>query len=141
MDLNFELILTVLFLLSAICWVVNRQTIKNEESAIGFVGSLAPVLGVVLVLRSFIVEPFQIPSKSMDPTLLAGDYILVNKWIYGVRLPAVRSKIMDVSSPQRGDVMVFFPPHEDRYFIKRVVGLPGDRINVVQGVLLSLIHI
>lgn len=135
MDLNFELILTVLFLLSAICWVVNRQTIKNEESAIGFVGSLAPVLGVVLVLRSFVVEPFQIPSKSMDPTLLAGDYILVNKWIYGVRLPAVRSKIMDVSSPQRGDVMVFFPPHEDRYFIKRVVGLPGDRINVVQGVL------
>lgn len=135
MDLNFELILTVLFLLCGTCWIVNRQVVKDEESVLGFMGSLAPVLGIVLVLRSFLVEPFQIPSRSMDPTLLAGDYILVNKWIYGVRLPTVRTKIFDVSSPQRGDVMVFFPPHQDRYFIKRVVGLPGDKVNVVQGVL------
>jgi signal peptidase I len=135
LDLNFELILTVLFLLCGTCWIVNRQITKDDESVIGFFASLAPVLGIVLVLRSFVVEPFQIPSKSMDPTLLTGDYILVNKWVYGIRLPAVRSKIIDVSTPQRGDVIVFFPPHEDRYFIKRVVGLPGDRINVVQGVL------
>ncbi len=135
MDLNFELILTLLFLFSGACWLVNRRLSKNDESALGFIASLAPILGLVLVLRSFVVEPFQIPSRSMVPTLLAGDYILVNKWIYGIRLPAVRTKIFSVSSPKRGDVMVFFPPHQERYFIKRVVGLPGDKVSVIQGVL------
>jgi len=98
-------------------------------------GSLAPVLGLVLVLRSFIVEPFQIPSSSMVPTLKIGDFILVNKWTYGIRLPVIRTKIIELNSPERGDVMVFFPPHEERYFIKRVVGLPGDEIHVLNGVL------
>lgn len=135
MDLNFELILTLLFLFCGACWLVNRRLSKSDESALGFIASLAPILGLVLVLRSFVVEPFQIPSRSMVPTLLAGDYILVNKWIYGIRLPAVRTKIFSVSSPKRGDVMVFFPPHQERYFIKRVVGLPGDKISVIQGVL------
>ena len=135
MDLNFELILTLLFLFCGACWLVNRRLSKNDESALGFIASLAPILGLVLVLRSFVVEPFQIPSRSMVPTLLAGDYILVNKWIYGIRLPAVRTKIFSVSSPKRGDVMVFFPPHQERYFIKRVVGLPGDKVSVIQGVL------
>jgi signal peptidase I len=69
----------------------------------------------------------------MDPTLKVGDYILVNKWIYGVRLPVLHTKIIDVSEPQRGDVMVFYPPHQDRYFIKRVIGLPGDKINLIKG--------
>ena len=64
-----------------------------------------------------------------------GDFILVSKWTYGIRLPVLRSKVIDVSLPERGDVMVFFPPHEDRYFIKRVVGLPGDKIQVLNGVL------
>lgn len=135
LDLNFELILTVLFLVSGACWLINRRQSKGDESTLGFIASLAPILALVLVLRSFIVEPFQIPTRSMVPTLLAGDYILVNKWVYGIRLPVLRTKIISVSSPQRGDVMVFFPPHQDRYFIKRVVGLPGDKINVIQGVL------
>jgi len=135
LDLNFELILTVIFLISGACWLLNKWIVRDEGSVLGFMGSLAPVLGIVLVLRSFVVEPFQIPSRSMEPTLQVGDFILVNKWVYGVRLPALRTKIVDISSPQRGDVMVFFPPHQERYFIKRVVGLPGDKINVIQGVL------
>jgi len=134
LDLNFELILTVIFLLCAVCWLLNKR-INDEDSLVGFLGSLAPVLAIVVVLRSFMVEPFQIPSRSMEPTLKVGDFILVNKWTYGIRLPVLHTKILDVSSPQRGDVMVFFPPHQDRYFIKRVVGLPGDKINLIKGVL------
>lgn len=135
MDLNFELILTLIFLLCAGFWLLNKFVVKQEEGLIEFAGSLAPVLGIVLVLRSFLIEPFQIPSQSMVPTLQVGDFILVSKWTYGIRLPVIRTKIIDVSSPERGDVMVFFPPHEDRYFIKRVVGLPGDTIHVLNGVL------
>ncbi|MDA9599043.1 signal peptidase I [bacterium] len=135
MDLNFELILTLIFLLSGGFWLLNKYIVKQEEGIIEFTGSLAPVLGLVLVLRSFLIEPFQIPSQSMVPTLKVGDFILVSKWTYGIRLPVLRTKIIDISSPERGDVMVFFPPHEDRYFIKRVVGLPGDRIHVLNGVL------
>lgn len=90
--------------------------------------SFFPVLLVVVVLRSFIVEPFQIPSASMVPTLKVGDYILVNKFTYGIRLPVIGTKIFEINDPQRGDVMVFFPPHDPRYFIKRVIGLPGDTI-------------
>ena len=133
MDFNFELILTVIFLLCGLCWLMNKSIRADEDSLIGFFASLAPVLGVVLVLRSFVAEPFQIPSKSMEPTLKVGDYILVNKWIYGLRLPVLHSKIFDVSEPQRGDVMVFYPPHSDLYFIKRVIGLPGDKINLIKG--------
>ena len=94
-----------------------------------------PVLFVVLVLRSFVVEPFQIPSGSMIPTLEVGDFILVNKFSYGLRLPVVGTKVVDVGEPKRGDVMVFFPPDDQRYFIKRVIGLPGDEIRVVNNVL------
>lgn len=90
--------------------------------------SFFPVLLVVLVLRSFILEPFQIPSASMVPTLLVGDYILVNKYDYGLRLPVLGTKILEVGEPQRGDIMVFYPPHKDVYYIKRVIGLPGDTI-------------
>lgn len=90
--------------------------------------SFFPVLLVVMILRSFIVEPFQIPSASMVPTLKVGDYILVNKFNYGLRLPVLGTKILEVDQPERGDVMVFFPPHDNRYFIKRVIGLPGDQI-------------
>jgi signal peptidase I len=94
--------------------------------------SFFPVLFIVFVLRSFLVEPFQIPSSSMVPTLLVGDYILVNKFTYGIRLPVVRTKVFEMNEPRRGDVMVFFPPHlNDTYFIKRVVGLPGDRIRYI----------
>ena len=90
--------------------------------------SFFPVLLFVLVLRSFLVEPFQIPTGSMIPTLKVGDFILVNKYAYGIRLPVVGNKIIDVGDPERGDSMVFIPPHEEEYFIKRVIGLPGDRV-------------
>jgi signal peptidase I len=135
MDLNFELILTVIFLISACFWLLNKFVVKQVEGSIEFAGSMAPVLGLVLVLRSFVIEPFQIPSSSMVPTLKVGDFIVVNKWTYGIRLPVIRNKIIELNSPERGDVMVFFPPHEERYFIKRVVGLPGDEIHVLNGVL------
>lgn len=135
MDLNFELILTVIFLVAAVFWLFNKFMVKQTEGPIEFMGSMAPVLGLVLVLRSFVVEPFQIPSSSMVPTLKVGDFILVNKWTYGIRLPVIRHKILEINAPERGDVMVFFPPHEERYFIKRVVGLPGDEIHVLNGVL------
>ena len=90
--------------------------------------SLLPIVLLVLVLRSFLAEPFQIPSSSMEPGLQVGDFILVNKFTYGIRLPVIRNKIIEINQPKRGDVMVFFPPDDDRYFIKRVVGLPGDVI-------------
>ena len=91
--------------------------------------SFFPVFLIVLVLRSFIVEPFRIPSNSMMPTLLTGDFILVNKFDYGIRLPVVDTKIVDVGLPARGDVVVFrFPEDPSTPFIKRVVGVPGDRI-------------
>ena len=102
----------------------------SEPVVVEYAKSFFPVLFVVFVLRSFLVEPFQIPSSSMVPTLQVGDYILVNKYTYGIRLPVLRTKVMALNEPQRGDVMVFFPPHmNDTYFIKRVVGLPGDTIS------------
>lgn len=101
----------------------------REPLLVEYAKSFFPVLLVVFVLRSFLVEPFQIPSSSMVPTLQVGDYILVNKYTYGIRLPVVRTKVLALNEPQRGDVMVFFPPHmNDTYFIKRVVGLPGDTV-------------
>jgi signal peptidase I len=88
-----------------------------------------PVILVVFLLRSFLIEPFRIPSGSMLPSLLIGDFILVNKYTYGIRIPVINIKVMDVGSPQRGDVMVFrYPKNPSDNYIKRVVGLPGDRI-------------
>jgi len=102
----------------------------REPVVVEYARSFFPVLFVVFVLRSFLVEPFQIPSSSMVPTLQVGDYILVNKFTYGIRLPVIRTKVLELNEPQRGDVMVFFPPHmNDTYFIKRVVGLPGDTVS------------
>lgn len=101
----------------------------SEPVMVEYARSFFPVLAVVFVLRSFLVEPFQIPSSSMVPTLQVGDYILVNKYTYGIRLPVLRTKVLPLNEPRRGDVMVFFPPHmNDTYFIKRVVGLPGDTV-------------
>ena len=108
----------------------------SEPLLVEYSKSFFPVLLIVFVLRSFLVEPFQIPSSSMVPTLLVGDYILVNKFTYGIRLPVIRTKVLDINEPQRGDVMVFFPPHlNDTYFIKRVIGLPGDKIRYIDKVL------
>lgn len=92
--------------------------------------SFFPVILAVLVLRSFVVEPFRIPSESMLPTLLKGDFILVNKFVYGLRLPVLNTRIIGEGLPQRGDVVVFrYPPEPSVAYIKRVVGLPGDRLS------------
>lgn len=104
--------------------------LERMPVAVEYGKSLFPVLAFVLVLRSFLVEPFQIPSGSMRPTLEVGDFILVNKFAYGIRLPVVDTKIIEVSDPQRGDVMVFrYPVDPAVNYIKRVVGLPGDHIH------------
>ncbi|MCE2026959.1 signal peptidase I [Sessilibacter corallicola] len=110
--------------------VASREPLLVEYSK-----SFFPVLAVVFVLRSFLYEPFQIPSESMVPTLEVGDFILVNKYTYGIRLPVFRNKIIDINEPERGDVMVFFPPGKKEYFIKRVIGLPGDKIVLRNNVL------
>ena len=102
--------------------------LSQDPLMIEYAKSFFPVLLIVLVLRSFLIEPFQIPTGSMIPTLEVGDFILVNKYAYGVRLPIIGTKLMDISDPKRGEVMVFIPPHENKYYIKRVIGLPGDTV-------------
>ncbi|AMO78289.1 MULTISPECIES: signal peptidase I [Pseudomonas] len=103
--------------------------LNKEPVLIEYGKSFFPVLFIVLVLRSFLVEPFQIPSGSMKPTLEVGDFILVNKFAYGIRLPVLDAKVIPVGDPQRGDVMVFrYPSDPNINYIKRVVGVPGDRI-------------
>lgn len=105
------------------------ERLKKQPWPVDYARSFFPVLLVVLVVRSFVVEPFQIPSGSMRPTLEIGDFILVNKFAYGLRLPVTHTPIMEGNDPTRGDVMVFrFPNEPSVNFIKRVVGLPGDRI-------------
>lgn len=105
------------------------QRLNKEPLLVEYGKSFFPVLAIVLVLRSFLLEPFQIPSGSMKPTLEVGDFILVNKFAYGIRLPVIDTKIIEVGDPQRGDVMVFrYPSNPSINYIKRVVGLPGDRI-------------
>lgn len=101
---------------------------EREPLIVEYARSFFPVLLLVLILRSFLGEPYQIPSESMVPTLQVGDFVLVNKYAYGIRLPVFGTKIIDIGEPSRGDVMVFVPPHDPRYFIKRVIGLPGDVI-------------
>ncbi len=116
-----------------------RQVDDNTQAAkarlimqpwwLDWTAGLFPVIVVVFLLRSFLFEPFKIPSGSMIPTLLINDLILVNKFYYGVRLPVINTKILDNHSPQRGDVMVFrYPPKPSLDYIKRVVGVPGDEV-------------
>ena len=101
----------------------------KEPTLVEYARSFFPVILIVLLLRSFLVEPFRIPSGSMMPTLLAGDFILVNKYAYGIRLPVLNKKVVDIGDPQRGDVVVFrFPLDPSTDYIKRVVGVPGDHI-------------
>lgn len=107
----------------------ERELILREPTVVEYAKSFFPVILAVLLLRSFLVEPFRIPSGSMMPTLLVGDFILVNKYAYGIRLPVLNRKVVDLGEPTRGDVMVFRFPKDPRVdYIKRVVGLPGDHI-------------
>jgi signal peptidase I len=133
---NFALILFSLLVVTGLVAAVDRlhfgKTRKAGEKEpwwIEYPKSFFPVILIVFLLRSFIVEPFRIPSGSMIPTLLVGDFILVNKFAYGIRLPIINKKVIDIGAPQRGDVMVFrYPEDPSLDYIKRVVGLPGDRI-------------
>ncbi len=144
MDIDFSLVLVILVAICGFIWLLDallfakarRQANNTEEPVVvEYAKSFFPVLFIVLMLRSFLVEPFQIPSGSMIPTLEVGDFILVNKYHYGLRLPVVGTKIVANNEPERGEVMVFIPPHDQSYFIKRVVGLPGDTIEYENKVL------
>ncbi|WP_163141717.1 signal peptidase I, partial [Arhodomonas sp. KWT] len=137
---DFEALLVAVTLVTGVIWLWDRLVRRPRRVAeqrskdsdpwfIDLPRSLFPVILAVLVIRSFMVEPFRIPSGSMIPTLLPGDFILVNKFAYGLRLPVLHDKFLDVGEPDRGDVMVFrYPKDPSQDYIKRVVGLPGDTI-------------
>jgi signal peptidase I len=134
--MNFALILFLLLLFTgafALADAVYFHKLRRKEDKepwwIEYPKSFFPVILVVFLLRSFLVEPFKIPSGSMVPTLVVGDFILVNKFSYGIRLPIINKKVVDLGQPKRGDVMVFrYPDDPSLDYIKRVVGTPGDRI-------------
>lgn len=150
MDIDFPLVLVVLTFVTGVIWLADKLVLKKRRQAASGSGddagqrsadesaepwlvdisrSFFPVLAVVLVLRSFLVEPFQIPSGSMLPTLEVGDFILVNKYAYGLRLPVAGTKVVEIGDPERGDVMVFrYPEDRSTNYIKRVIGLPGDHV-------------
>ncbi len=156
MDIDFSLVLVLATVLSGLFWGLDflltrrqrnrycellagdtydqpRQLLEKEPLLVEYAHSFFPVLAVVLLLRSFLLEPFTIPSGSMLPTLEVGDYILVNKFAYGLRLPVLGTELVPVGKPQRGDIMVFkFPPKPSMNFIKRVIGLPGDHIRTAE---------
>ena len=125
------LVVTGLVCLVDLLWLKKKRPDEAKEPWwIEYSVSFFPVILIVFLLRSFLFEPFKIPSGSMIPTLLIGDFILVNKFTYGVRLPVINKKIVDLGTPQRGDVMVFrYPDDPSLDYIKRVVGLPGDRVS------------
>ena len=139
---DFELLLLILTAVTGLLWLADlllfarlRQQpslskIKKEPLVIEYSRAFFPVLIAVLVLRAFLYEPFRIPSGSMMPTLLVGDFILVNKYTYGLRFPVWHNRISAGSKPKRGDVIVFrYPQDESQDYIKRVVGLPGDHVS------------
>lgn len=140
MIFDFAALLVLLTVASGVTWAIdalffarNRKPsatgARTEPLIVDYARSLFPVFLVVLVLRSFIVEPFRIPSASMMPTLLRGDFILVNKFDYGLRLPVLNTRVFGDGKPERGDVVVFRYPRDPAVpFIKRVVGVPGDHL-------------
>lgn len=140
----FEIILTLAVVIGGILAAIDKWVLEPKRATdapmpvvMDYARSLFPVLLIVLVLRSFAVEPFRIPSGSMYPTLHIGDFILVNKASYGIKLPVVYAKVIDTGEPERGDVVVFrYPVEPDKDYIKRVVGLPGDRISYINKTLM-----
>jgi signal peptidase I len=145
MNFNFELILFYLVIISGVIALIDiiflakkrkQKQISKLPMLIDYAWSFFPVLLIVFLLRSFLFEPFRIPSGSLQPSLLIGDFILVNKYDYGVRLPIVHTKIWNVGEPKRGDIFVFrWPPNPSVLFIKRVIGIPGDHISYVNKIL------
>lgn len=145
MNFDFAAFLVLMTFISGGIWLLDSLFLASARRAkadqagnsnaiaepwpVEFAKSFFPIFLIVLVLRSFIVEPFRIPSASMMPTLLEGDFILVNKYDYGIRLPVLNSKVYENKSPARGDIVVFrYPVDGKTPFIKRVVGLPGDEL-------------
>jgi signal peptidase I len=145
---DFSLVLVVITVLSGVVWAFDAWLLRPARDAawraagrdpasipdpgtVDYARSFFPVAAVLLVLRSFLFEPYRIPSDSMMPTLLDGDFIVVNKFAYGLRLPVTHQKFVGIGEPERGDVVVFrYPPDPSINYIKRVVGLPGDRVQV-----------
>ena len=138
--MDFALILVVATAICGLVWLADVLFLRprrraggkaaNEPIVVEYARSFFPVLLLVLVLRSFLFEPFRIPSGSMMPTLLDGDFIFVNKFVYGLRLPVLNAKIVEIGEPERGDVVVFRLPSDPSInYIKRVVGLPGDVVD------------
>jgi signal peptidase I len=140
--LDFALILVIATGITGVIWLADAILLRksrearlasggvaNEPLIVEYARSFFPVLLLVLLLRSFLFEPFRIPSGSMMPTLLTGDFIFVNKFAYGLRLPVINTKIVEIGEPERGDVVVFRLPREPSVnYIKRIVGLPGDSV-------------
>ncbi len=134
--MTFALIMFVLLVLTGMIWLLDFYVLRqkrNKETGepwwVEYSKSFFPVILAVFMLRSFVVEPFKIPSGSMIPTLHVGDFILVNRYTYGLRLPIINKKIVEINQPKRGDVMVFHYPNDPSTdYIKRVIGLPGDSI-------------
>jgi signal peptidase I len=132
--MNFALILFVALVVTGGIWLLDLLVLRRgrdrdakEPLLVEYAKSFFPVILVVFALRSFLVEPFKIPSGSMMPTLLVGDFILVNKFTYGIRLPVINTKVVELNDPKRGDVMVFrYPGDPSHDYIKRVIGVPGD---------------
>ncbi len=136
--LDFELVLVLLTAVSGVIWIYDRLRRKSRPAGakvpwlVDLGRSLFPVILIVLVIRSFVVEPFRIPSGSMLPTLEAGDFILVSKFGYGLRLPVTHQLIAPIGDPERGDVAVFrYPVDPAQDYIKRIIGMPGDTIGYV----------
>lgn len=136
---DFSALLFFAMIISGMIWLIDTKFFKKtrlqknpnakDPMWVDYARSFFPILIFVFMLRAFIIEPYRIPSGSMKPTLLVGDFIVVNKFTYGIRLPIINKKIVALNEPARGDVMVFrFPPDPKVNFIKRVIGLPGDNI-------------
>ena len=130
MIFDFQTILFFIILFFFLIWVVGRFFLKKKSSLIELSEALVPILLLIFLLRSFIFEPFRIPSGSMMPTLEKGDFIIVRKYAYDLRIPVTGKSLKTTNEPQRGDVVVFlFPCDPSIKYIKRLVGLPGDEIS------------
>jgi len=128
-DLEFFLVAGVFLTGAILFFSLGGENKRNNPWYYEYSKSFFPILLIVLLLRTFVMEPFRIPSGSMLPTLISGDFILVNKFVYGLRIPITHKKIFENQTPARGDVVVFHFPNDPKVdYIKRVVGLPGDNI-------------
>jgi signal peptidase I len=120
----------IIYLLDVLIWAPKRKSKQKPSRIIEFSRSFFPVFFIVLLLRSFLVEPFRIPSGSLEPTLLVGDFLAVNKFSYGLRLPVLEKKILPIANPKTGEIAVFrWPPDPSYDYIKRVIGVPGDHVS------------